>query len=217
MSQQATSVGTLFLHEQGEDVRVVAQRDGKRLFHGVLELKETDAGPRPRRLRITDGSGEQLRSPDQFVELARRATRIRISEQTSTLGRERLRTMLDGYQLEARVVRTCRFCASDGRYSPITSETAIEADGESICPDCASEELDRRLAFDGAITGDARQRLEELLLEVQDLERITNLLKGELDPDLTKFDTISATTDEIDPVPVDSLSLHPGIQNVLER
>ena len=216
MSQQATSVDTLFLHEQGEDVRVVAQRDGKRLFRGVLELKETDAGPRPRRLRIKDGSGEQRRSPDQFVELARRATRIRISEQTSTLGRERLRTMLDGYQLEARVVRTCRFCASDGRYSPITSETAIEADGESICPDCASEELDRQLAFDGAITGDARQRLEALLLEVQDLDRITNLLSGQLDPDLTKFDEISATTEDVDPVRVDSLNMHPGMQNHLE-
>ena len=216
MSKQAAKVETLFLHEHGEDVRVVAQRDGSRLFRGVLELKQTDAGPRPRRLRIEDGSGEQLRSPDQFVELARRAARIRISQQTGPIARERITEMLDGYQLEAKVVRTCRFCASAGRYSPITSETAIETDGESICPDCASQELDRQLAFDGSITGDARERLEELLLEVQDLDRITNLLSGQLDPDLTKFDEISATTDEVDPVRVDSLGLHPGIQDHLE-
>jgi helicase len=216
VSQQAAAVDTLFLHEHGEDVRVVAQRDGQRLFRGVLELKETDAGPRPRRLRVEDGSDEQLRSPDQFVELARRAGRIRISEQTSKRGRDQLRAMLDGYQLEAKVVRTCRFCASAGRYSPITSETAIAADGEHICPECASQELDRQLAFDGAITGDARQRLEELLLEVQDLDRITNLLSGELDPDLTKFDEISATVDDVELVPTDSLSLHPAIQQHLE-
>jgi len=216
VSKQAAKVETLFLHEHGEDIRVVAQRDGRRLFRGVLELKETDAGPRPRRLRIEDGSGEQLRSPDQFVELARRATRIRISEQTGPIARERVREMLDGYQLDAKVVRTCRFCASGGRYSPITSETAIEADGESICPECASRELDRQLAFDGSITGDARERLEELLLEVQDLDRITNLLSGQLDPDLTKFDEISATTEDVDPVCVDSLGLHPGIQQRLE-
>jgi len=37
------------------------------------------------------------------------------------------------------------------------------------------------------------------MMEVQDLERIVNLLKGQLDPDLTKFDTISATTEEVDP------------------
>ncbi|WP_276273450.1 DEAD/DEAH box helicase [Haloarcula litorea] len=216
MSQQAAKVDTLFLHEQGEDVQVVAQRDGGRLFHGVLELKATDAGPRPRRLRIRDGKSEDLRSPDQFVELARRAARIRISEQTSAHARDRIREMLDGYQLSTKVVRTCRFCASAGRYSPLTSETAIEADGEQICPDCAKEELDRELAFEGGITGDAKERLEELLLEVQDLERITNLLSGQLDPDLTKFDEISATVDDIDLVPTDSLSLHPGIQDHLE-
>jgi len=216
VSQQAAKVDTLFLHEHGGEIRVVAQRDGGRLFHGVLELKETDAGPRPRRLRIKDGTSEELRSPDQFVELARRAGRIRISQQSSQHGRDRIREMLDGYQLAAKVVRTCRLCSSAGRYSPITSETAIETDGESICPDCAKEELDRTLAFEGGITGDARDRLEELLLEVQDLDRITNLLSGQLDPDLTKFDEISATVDDVDLVPTDSLSLHPAIQQQLE-
>jgi helicase len=216
VSQQAAQVDTLFLHERGEEFRVVGQRDGGRLFYGILELKETDAGPRPRRLRIKDGTSEDLRAPDQFVDIARRAARIRISEQTSRRARERAREMLDAYQLDAKVVRTCRFCADAGRYAPITSETAIQADGETICPDCAKEELDRELAFNGAITSDARDRLEDLLLEVQDLERITNLLSGNLDPDLTKFDEISATVDDIDLVPTDSLSLHPGIQQHLE-
>ncbi|ACV47162.1 MULTISPECIES: DEAD/DEAH box helicase [Halomicrobium] len=216
MSQQVARVDTLFLHEHGDDYRVVVRRDGGRVFHGVLELKQTDAGPRPRRLRIKRGASEDLRSPDQFVELARRASRIRISEQTSGRGREELRAMLKGYQLSAKVVRTCRYCASSGRYSPITSETAIKADDEHICPDCAREELDRELALNGGITGDAQARLEELLLDVQDLDRIENLLSGELDPDLTKFDEISATVDDIDLVPVDSLDLHPGIQQHLE-
>jgi helicase len=216
VSQQVARVDTLFLHEHGDDYRVAVGRDGDRVFHGVLELKQTDAGPRPRRLRIKDGTSEDLRSPDQFVELARRASRIRISEQSSTRARTELREMLDGYQLSAKVVRTCRYCASSGRYSPITSDTAIAADDEFICPDCAREELDRNLALNGGITGDAHARLEELLLEVQDLDRIENLLKGELDPDLTKFDEISATVDDIDLVPVDSLSLHPGVQDHLE-
>jgi helicase len=210
-------VDTLFLHEHGDDYRVVVQRDGERVFHGRLELKETNAGPRPARLRITEGTSEELRSPDEFVELARRAERIRISEQTSRGGRERIRAMLDAYQLDAKVVRTCRYCAGDGRYSPITAETAIKADDEQICPDCAREELDRELAFRGQITGDARARLEDLLLDVQDLDRIENLLKGDLDPDLTKFDEISATVEDVDPVPTSDLNLHPGIQGKLER
>jgi helicase len=124
--------------------------------------------------------------------------------------------MLDAYQLTAKVVRTCRYCAGDGRYSPITSDTAVRADGEDICPDCAREELDRELAYKGDITGTARDRLEELLLDVGDLDRIVDLLSGELDPDLTKFDEISATVEDVDPVPTDSLNLHPGIGSKLE-
>ena len=216
MSQQVGQVDTLFCHEHGDDVRVAVVTDGQRRLHAVLELKETDAGPRPARLRLKQGTSEEPRPPDLFVELARRAGRIRISQQTSPAMRDRLRELLDAYQLEAKVVRTCRYCAGEGNYSPITSETAIEADGEYICPDCARAELDRELAYHGEVGGNARDRLSELLLEVQNLTRVKNLLKGDLDPDLTKFDEISATVDEVDPVPVSSLSLHPGIQNHLE-
>ena len=217
MSRQVQRVDTLFLHEENDEFQVVVTRDGERVFHGRIELKETAAGPRPARLRIADGSSEELRSPDEFVELARRANRIRISEQTSRGGREHLREMLDGYQLDAKVVRTCRLCASAGRYSPITADTAIATDNEDVCPDCAREQLDTELAFHGDISGTARDRLEALLLDVQDLDRITNFLQGELDPELTKFDEISPTVEEVDPVPVDSLSMHPGIQSKVKE
>jgi len=215
VSREVAGVDTLFLHGQGEDYRVAVQADGERLLQGRLEVKETGAGPRPARLRTVDGTSEELHSPDRFVELARRADRIHISEQTPEAGREELRALLSGYQLEATVVRTCRLCAGEGRYSPLTSETAIATDHEHVCPDCAREQLDRELAYRGEITGDARARLEDLLLEVQDLERITNLLSGELDPDLTKFDEISATVDDVDPVPVADLDLHPGIGDLV--
>ena len=216
MSRQVPQVDTLFLHESNGDYFVTVLRDGERLFRARLDLKETSAGPRPGRFRIKDGSSEEPRSPDEFVDIARRANRIRISEQTAPEHRDRLREALDGYQLSAKVVRTCRLCASDGRYSPLTSETAIKKDDEYVCPDCAKVELERELSYQGEVTSAAQERLEELLLDVQDLERITNLLQGHLDPDLTKFDEISATTDEIDRVRVDSLDLHPGVQGLLE-
>jgi len=216
VSRQVPQVDTLFLHESNGDYFVTVLRDGERLFRARLDLKETSAGPRPGRFRIKDGSSEEPRSPDEFVDIARRANRIRISEQTAPEHRDRLREALDGYQLSAKVVRTCRLCASDGRYSPLTSETAIKKDDEYVCPDCAKVELERELSYQGEVTSAAQERLEELLLDVQDLERITNLLQGHLDPDLTKFDEISATTDEIDRVRVDSLDLHPGVQGLLE-
>ncbi|MFC6787008.1 DEAD/DEAH box helicase [Halobaculum halobium] len=218
MSEQLPQVETLFLHERdGDDeFTVVVERDGSRVLHGVLELKEASAGPRPRRFRVTQKGGEEPRQPDQFVELARNARRIRISEQTTARARDRLTAMLDAYQIDAKQVRTCRYCANAGRYSPVTSDTAVKADRDWICPDCAKRELERELSYKGQFTGNAQERLEDLLFEVQDLERITNLLQGNLDPDLTKFDTISATTDEIDPVPTDSLNLHPALQERVE-
>ncbi|MFB6142532.1 MAG: DEAD/DEAH box helicase, partial [Halorientalis sp.] len=212
MSEQVARVDTLFLHETGDDYRVAVRREGARLFQAVLELQATDAGPRPARFRVKEGTDEEPRSPDQFVELARRADRIRISEQTSSEGRQELREMLAGYQLEATVVRTCRLCAGEGRYSPLTSDTAIAADDEHICPDCARERLDRELALKGDLSAGARDRLEDLLLDVRDLDRITNLLSGQLDPELTKFDEISATLDDVDLVSVDTLDLHPDVQ-----
>ncbi|WP_129114302.1 DEAD/DEAH box helicase [Halegenticoccus tardaugens] len=216
MSQQVAQVDTLFLHEANGNYLVVVTRDGDRVLRGVLELTETSAGPRPGKFRVKRGSSEEPRSPDQFVELARRAKRIRISEQTSREGRREVREMLDGYQLEALVVRTCRYCASTGRYSPITEDTAVRTNGEFICPDCAIRELERELSFAGGLTGAAQERLEELLFDVQDLDRITNLLQGELDPDLTKFDEIGATVDDVDPVPVSDLDLHPKLRALTE-
>ncbi|WP_049969130.1 DEAD/DEAH box helicase [Haladaptatus cibarius] len=216
MSKQAQQVETLFCHETDRGYRVVAQQGGKRLFRAILELKETSAGPRPARFMQKDGSSEKPRNPGEFIELARGADRIRISQQTSPNGRAELKEMLSGYQLDATAVRTCRLCANKGEYSPISGETAIDTGEEYICPDCATEELERELSFRGNLTGSAQDRLEELLLEVQDLQRITNLLKGRLDPDLTKFDEISANVEDVDLKRVDSLNLHPGVQNLLE-
>ncbi len=216
VSTQRQRVETLFLHQTGDEYLVVPIREDERLFQAVLELKETGAGPRPGKFQIKRDSQREPRSPDEFVEFARGADRIRISEQTSKANRAELREMLSGYQLDAKVVRTCRHCASAGRYSPITSETAIETGREQICPDCAFRELERELSYAGDVTGPAEDRLKDLLLEVQDLERITNLLQGNLDPDLTKFDEISATVEEVDPVPVSSLDLHPELQGLME-
>ena len=216
MSRQVGRVDTLFLHEADDRYLAVVVRDGERIFRARLELKATDAGPRPGRFRVLRGSDEEPRPPDEFVELARRAARIRISEQTSPAARDRLTAMLDGYQLEALTVRTCRYCAAAGRYSPITEETAIKADRDHVCRDCARRELDRELSFAGGLTDAARRRLEELLFEVGDLDRIVGLLGGELDPELTKFDEISATVEDVDPVAVADLDLHPDLAALVE-
>ena len=217
MSKQVAAVGTLFLHERGRgEYTVVVRRDGERLLRGRLDVKQIDAGPRPGRFRVKDGDDDVPRRPEQFVEMARRASRIRISEQTSREGRAELEAMFDAYQLDATQVRTCRYCAGNGRYSPLTSETAIKADDEHICLDCAKRELEREANFRGLRSG-ARDRLEDLLVEVGDLERVANLLSGQLDPDLTKFDEISSTTDDIDLVSTRELDVHGELKSRLQK
>ncbi|WP_460920330.1 DEAD/DEAH box helicase [Salinarchaeum chitinilyticum] len=216
MSAQAMRVGTLFLHGTGDAILVAPYRDGDRLFRAKLELKATDAGARPGRFRVLKGAQEDLRDPTEFVDIARRADRIRISEQTSRRDRERIRECLEGYQLEGTTVRTCRLCANAGRYSPITDDTAISHGEDTICQRCAKQELERELRHQGSMTGAARQRLEELLFEVRDLDRITDLLKGQLDPDLTKVDEMDATVHAVDPVAVSNLDVHPDLQTYLD-
>ncbi len=215
MSEQAPAVETLFLHEIDRGYLVAPTRNRSRLFQGILELKQTNAGPRPGRFLLKRESEERPRDPDEFIELARHADRIRISEQTSSAGRRELQALFDAYQLEATAVRTCRYCAQAGRYSPITGETAVRDGDDYICQQCAKEELERKLSYQGEITAPARERLEELLFEVQDLERITDLLKGQLDPELTKFDTISATSEDVDPIAVSDLDLHPDLASII--
>jgi len=217
VSQQLAEVETLFLHESRSDYTVVATRDGSRVLRGRLELKDTAAGPRPGRFRVVRDGEALPRQPDEFVDLARAADRVRISEQTAPENRSRLEAMLDGYQLDALAVRTCRRCANDGRYGPITTDDAVEHNGELICRECARRELDRELSYKGEFTGAAEERLEELLYESGDLDRIVSLLQGGLDPDLTKYDEVSANVDDVSPVRTEDLDLHPDLAERLQR
>ena len=215
MSSTNQPVDTLFLHQRDDDYLIEVIGNGESLFTGRLTVVERDAGPRPARLFERHSDGEEPRQPDHFIDVARRANAIRISEQTSPKGRSELQTMLAGYQLDATVVRTCRYCAGAGRYSPISSDTGVQTTEGYICQDCARNELDRQLGMYGEFTDAARERLAELLFEVGDLERILGLLSGGMDPELTRVDTISATVDAVDPVPVTSLALDERFKHII--
>lgn len=215
MSKTVRGVDVLFLHETNNGYLVSGYRDNESLFQGKLEVGETSAGPRPKRFRVTDGGSDDHRQPDEFIELARRSDKIRISEQTSAAGRSELLDLFDGFQLAASIVRTCRYCSGKGHYTPITSDTAITSGDDQICRECAVGELEQELAYHGGLTAAAKERLIELLYSVQDVDRITDLLSGELDPAVTKFDEISATVEDVDLVPVDSLDLHSALHDLV--
>lgn len=215
MSTTVRGFDVLFLHETNSGYLVSGYRDGESLFRGKLEVGESSVGPRPQRFRVTDGGTDDHRQPDEFIELARRSDHIRISEQTSESRRVELRELFDAFQLEASIVRTCRYCASRGTYTPITSETAIASGDDQICRDCGVVELEQELAYHGGLSAAAKERLIELLYSVQDVDRIKNLLSGQLDPEITKFDEIDATVEDVDQVSVESLGLHGALKELV--
>ncbi|MFW6449043.1 MAG: DEAD/DEAH box helicase [Halobacteriota archaeon] len=207
-------VSVLFLHGRDDDVVVEVHADGQRR-RAHLELGETDAGPRPRRFAWRTADDLEPEAPDRFVDLARSAGRIRISSQTPAGLRERLVAMLEAYQLSATAVRTCPSCAARGRYAPITDETAIHTDAGDRCLACASEQLERELAFHDVSGSAVAERLTGLLERVQDLERVRRLLDGELDPELTKIDEVAATDPEVERIPVADLDVADELRAVL--
>ncbi len=209
------AIGTVFLHEEGGGFRVAGMQDGERVVDGELELVERSAGPRPGKFRVRRNGETIPRQPDEFVDLVRAADAIRISEQSGQSSVAELREMLSAYQQEASVVRTCRYCASAGRYSPIDEAHAVRSGEDLICRACAAEELDRELNYRGEFNERAEARLTELLYEVGDLERITDLLSGGMDPELTRVDTISATAEDVDPVPAAGLPVDDRLRAVL--
>ena len=209
-----TQVSLVFLHGRDDDVIVEVHADGE-VMTARLELKETGAGPRPRLFRWETGDDLEPDDPSAIIDLCRAADRIRISAQTPVSIREQLDAMLDAYQLEAAVVRTCPACAARGRYSPLTDDNAIATDGGELCIDCATAQLERDLTFHDVATPAVAERFTVLLEQVQDLPRVRRLLDGELDPELTRIDEISATDEEIEARYPDELDVVEPLRRLL--
>ena len=64
---------TLFLHSKNSDYLVSGIHNDKKLFQSILEVKSTKAGARPLRFRVQGRTKEQLRRPEDFIDLARNA------------------------------------------------------------------------------------------------------------------------------------------------
>ncbi|MFW6153418.1 MAG: DEAD/DEAH box helicase, partial [Halobacteriota archaeon] len=217
MNLEVESVTLVFLHGRRDDV-LVEVHAGDAVASGRLELKTTDAGPRPRRFRWQRDDELVPDEPSAIIELCRAADRIRISGQTGGAMRTDLLAMLDAYQLEAGVVRTCPACAARGRYTPLTDETAIATERGELCIDCATSQLERDLTFHDAATPMVAERFAALLERVQDLPRVRRLLEGGLDPELTRIDEIEATTDDPDELFPDELDVvEPLRDRLIER
>ncbi|NYT02351.1 MAG: DEAD/DEAH box helicase [Methanosarcinales archaeon] len=167
------------------------------LFEGYLRLKETPIGPRPYKFLVKkDGEKEDQKylQPDDAIRLLRKAKGIFLADGDRELEQKFLQ-LLEAYQLGCRRISVCHHCLSQKRVT-LTGKSAILYKGVGICERCALEELHREMEFRG-LGRAARHHMERVLRRRKNLDDVLGLLAlDRIDPDLTRFDVIPASSDD---------------------
>ncbi|MFZ2412445.1 MAG: DUF5814 domain-containing protein [Candidatus Methanoperedens sp.] len=182
------------------------------VFYGILTLKKTPKGARAGKFRIKQGEKEELRAPEELIELLRLADKILIAEgnEESEAG---FKELLSAYQLDYGYTNTCRLCLMVGRYTTVDSNS-IRFRNERVCEECAKKELMRE-ATTHKIGRHGRERLIQILLKTKNLDRVLAMLSPEkLDSGLTRFDTIEASRVERS-IKVKDLPVHSELKKIL--
>ncbi|MDD5473335.1 MAG: DUF5814 domain-containing protein [Candidatus Methanoperedens sp.] len=184
---------SVIIHPQDSKLAVLPIKDNAKepVFYGILTLKRTPKGARAGRFRIRQGEKEELRAPEELIELLRLADKILIAEgnEESEAG---FKELLAAYQLDYGYTNTCRLCLLAGRYTTVDSNS-IRFRNELVCEECAKKELMRE-ASTHKIGRHGRERLIQILLKTKNLDRVLAMLSPEkLDSGLTRFDTIEAS------------------------
>jgi helicase len=146
----------LLVSPDGDGYKVLPSRDGETVFSGLLEVRETSKGPRPARLRVRRGDGDETRQPDEFVDLARMAEEVLYPASADGFGE--MAELLDAYGVGLRREEVCRLCLVNGRFTSLWKDDAVLYDGERICVDCARDELRREASFRGVSSATRRSR-----------------------------------------------------------
>ncbi len=213
------AIWTLLRPERSKTI-VMAIKDKKKnpLLVADLILRQTSAGPRPHRFRVTRDKKEEYRPPEELIDLLRLSERIMIASGGYPEKDKQILEMLEGYHLNADNVNICRFCFLKKQFNFITKK-AIKYHKEFICEECAGEELLGALRNSQCHFGDeALKRIQELLLHTKDLDRtIGSLNPEEIDSEYTRFDTITSTID-VKKTPIKELPLNKRFKsNLLKR
>ncbi len=205
---------SVIIHPQDSKLAVLPVKDNAKVpvFHGTLTLKKTPKGARAGKFRIRQGEKEELRAPEELIELLRLADKILIAEgnEQSEAG---FKELLAAYQLDYGYTNTCRMCLLAGKYTTV-NKNSIRFHNESICEECAKNELMRE-AKSAKLGRHGQERLVQILFQTRDLDRVLAMLSPEkLDSGLTRFDSIEASRVETS-IKVKDLPVHKELKNIL--
>lgn len=204
----------VIIHPHKSNLIILPIKDNAKepVFYGILTLKETPLGARPARFRIRRGDKEELRAPNELIELLRLADKILFAEGNEK-SEEGFKQILEAYQLDYGYTNPCRICLVEGKFTPI-DKNSISYHNEKICIACAKSELEKEARFHklGAMGLD---RLYRILLKTKDLDRVIGMLTPEnIDAGLTRFDTLNAS--KVDKkIMVKDLPVHDKLKNIL--
>ncbi len=204
----------IIIHPQKSKLIILPIKDNAKepSFHGTLILKQTTKGARAGKFRIRQGEKEELRAPDELIELLRLADKILIAEgnEESEAG---FKELLAAYQLDYGYTNTCRLCLLAGRYTTVDNKSILFRN-EAICEECAMNELLREVKS-AKLGKHGQERLIQILLKTRNLDRVLAMLSPEkLDAGLTRFDTIEASRVETS-IKVKDLPVHSELKNIL--
>ncbi len=205
---------SVIIHPQKSKITVLPVRDqsNEPLFYGILTLKKTPKGYRVSRFRLRRGDREEVRAPEELVELLRIADRILIAEGNEE-SEASFKSLLSAYQLDYGYTTTCRLCILAGRYTKLDNNF-IRRHKELVCVDCARKELIKE-ATALKLGSAGQERLIRIMLNTKNLDKVLAMLSpGKLDSGLTKFDTIQAS--KVDrKIKVKDLEIHPDLKKIL--
>ena len=205
---------SVIVYPQDSKIVILPVKDNSKepIFYGVLTLKETTRGARPARFRIRREDKEELRAPDELIDLLRLADKILFAEGNEK-SEEGFKQILEAYQLDYGYTNPCRICLIEGKYT-VLDKNSISYHKEKICIECAKSELKKEAGFHklGAL---GLERLIRTLIKTKDLDRVLGMLTPEnLDSGLTRFDTLKASKTE-KKFMVKDLPVHGKLKNIL--
>jgi helicase len=193
-------------------VMLLPVHDGKTLFEAYLRLKDMPQGPRVFKF-LVKREAEKYLPPEDALRMLRRAGAIYLAPGDAVMEKKFV-LLLEAFQLSYRRVSVCSHCLGERRVTYV-GPTAISYKGDRICENCAARELLREADFRG-LSRPAKAHLAGLLKRRRNLDEVIGLLSLEMiQPELTRFDTIPASREEVG-LEIDELDL-PADQKELLR
>jgi helicase len=174
-------------------IMLLPVKEGKTLFESYLRLKDMPQGPRVFKF-LVKREAEKYLPPEDAIRMLRKAGAIYLAPGDPIMEKKFV-LLLEAFQLSCRRVSVCSHCLGERRVMYV-GPTAISYKGARICESCAARELLREADF-RRLSRPAKAHLARLLKRRRSLDEVLGLLSlEEVQPDLTRFDTIPASWEE---------------------